>query len=122
MRPRATILLNPQAGHAAITADAIAAALNAAGAEPAIQRAEGTHLHASARDALKDGSRIIVAAGGDGTVSAVASALVGTDAALGVLPLGRLNHFAKDLRIPADLEPAAATIAAVHTMLVDGVR
>lgn len=36
--------------------------------------------------------------------------LVGTDAALGVLPLGTLNHFAKDLRIPTDLEAAAQTI------------
>jgi diacylglycerol kinase family enzyme len=119
MRPRITILLNPQAGHAAITTEAIAAALDAAGAEPTIQQADGAHLHASARDALRDGSRIIVAAGGDGTVSTVASALVGTDAALGVLPLGTLDHFAKDLRIPTDLEPAAATIAAAHTVRVD---
>lgn len=119
MPPRVTILLNPQAGDAAITAEAIATALAAAGAEPTVQQADGAQLHAGARDALKNGSRIIVAAGGDGTVSTVAAALAGSDVALGVLPLGTLNHFAKDLGIPTDLEQAAATIAAAHTTRVD---
>ena len=44
---------------------------------------------------------MLVAAGGDGTVSAVADVLRGSGTALGVLPLGTLNHFAKDLRHPA---------------------
>ena len=46
----------------------------------------------------------VVAGGGDGTVSAVASILAGTPVPLGVLPLGTLNHFAKDLGIPLDLQ------------------
>ena len=52
--------------------------------------------------------RLIVAGGGDGTVSTVAAALVDTGIALGVLPLGTLNHFAKDLGIPLDLDDAVA--------------
>jgi diacylglycerol kinase family enzyme len=52
----------------------------------------------------------VVAGGGDGTVSAVAGALVGTDAALGVLPMGTLNHFAKDVGIPLNLEAAVRNI------------
>jgi diacylglycerol kinase family enzyme len=60
-----------------------------------------------------------VAAGGDGTVNLVASAVVDTDKVLGVLPLGTLNHFARDLRIPFDLEAAAQTIVAGHTIEVD---
>ena len=119
MRPEVTVLLNAHAGHAAVTAEAIADALAGAGAEPAIQPTDGAHLQASVRDAVKDGSRIIVAAGGDGTVSTVASALAGSEVALGVLPLGTLNHFAKDLGIPTDLEQAAAAIAAALTRRID---
>src|SRR5580765_3155809 len=59
----------------------------------------GAELSVLARDAAKSGSEIIVAGGGDGTVSAIAGELVGTEKILGVLPLGTLNHFAKDLRI-----------------------
>ena len=119
MRPKVTILVNSKAGSEAMSPPAIASAFCAAGMEPTVHQVEGVSLHATARGALKDGSRIIVAAGGDGTVSTVASALVGTDVALGILPLGRMNHFAKDLRIPHELEPAANTIAAAHTVLVD---
>lgn len=62
---------------------------------------------------------IIVAGGGDGTINAVASELVGTDKAFGVLPLGTLNHFAKDLNIPVDIEAAVRTIVSGHTTQVD---
>ncbi len=62
---------------------------------------------------------IVVAGGGDGTVSGVAEGLIGTPAVLGVLPLGTLNHFAKDLRIPLDLEKAVGTIAAGRVSCID---
>jgi YegS/Rv2252/BmrU family lipid kinase len=60
--------------------------------------------------AKKWGASVIAAAGGDGTVSAVASCLVRSDLILGVLPMGTLNHFAKDLKIPLDLDSAVETI------------
>jgi diacylglycerol kinase family enzyme len=60
-----------------------------------------------AERAVRNGTSKIVAGGGDGTINAVASVLVETNSTLGVLPLGTLNHFAKDLRIPLDLEDAA---------------
>jgi diacylglycerol kinase family enzyme len=69
--------------------------------------------------AVKENYQTIIAGGGDGTVSSVAGVLVGTDRILGVLPLGTLNHFAKDLHIPIDLEGAMKTIVASHTMQVD---
>jgi len=72
-----------------------------------------------ARRAGRSDSRIVVAGGGDGTINAVASVIIDTDKTLGVLPLGTLNHFAKDLPIPLDLEAAARTIIAGHTTKVD---
>ena len=62
---------------------------------------------------------VVVAGGGDGTLGAVASRLVGTDIRLGVLPLGTLNHFAKDLGIPLSLDDAVRVIAAGHSMQTD---
>ena len=54
----------------------------------------------------------MVAGGGDGTLSCAAGQLAGTGRPLGILPLGTLNHLARDAGIPADLEEAAAVIAA----------
>ena len=65
----------------------------------------------AARAALRRGAKTLVAAGGDGTVSAVASTLLDSGATLGVLPMGTLNHFAKDLQIPLEIEDAACVLA-----------
>jgi diacylglycerol kinase family enzyme len=72
-----------------------------------------------ARGALEHDGRVIVAGGGDGTVSAVASLLAGTDATLGVLPLGTLNHFAKDMGIPLELNDAARNVCEGRCARVD---
>jgi diacylglycerol kinase family enzyme len=79
----------------------------------------GSDVVELARRALSDRTPLIVAGGGDGTISAVASEVVGTDTALGVLPLGTLNHFAKDLHIPLDLESATENILEGHVARVD---
>ena len=62
---------------------------------------------------------VVVAAGGDGTVSTVAAAVARAGKALAILPTGTLNHFARDVGIPIDLEKAAAVIAAGHERKVD---
>jgi diacylglycerol kinase family enzyme len=72
----------------------------------------------AAREA-RSHAAIVVAAGGDGTVSSVAAGIIDSPAALGVLPLGTLNHFAKDVHIPLDLREAVAVIAAGHIGTVD---
>ncbi len=72
-----------------------------------------------ARDAVAQGVRILVAAGGDGTVSAAASALAGSNVTLGVLPMGTLNHFARDMHIPLNLEAAIAIVTRGKTAHCD---
>lgn len=79
----------------------------------------GPEVSSLAHRAAKSEAQTVVAGGGDGTVSAVAAELIDTKKSLGVLPLGTLNHFAKDLHIPLTLEEAAATIIAGHTVQVD---
>lgn len=80
---------------------------------------EGADLPEMAREAVKDGARAVVAGGGDGTVSAIAGALVGSDVALGVLPLGTLNHFAKDLGLPLGEEDAVRAALTGPVVQVD---
>jgi diacylglycerol kinase family enzyme len=91
------------------------AALDARIYEPADPR----ELSVAARESLEAHPEAVVAGGGDGTISAIAAVLAGTSTPLGVLPLGTLNHFAKDAGIPIDLEKAVLTIAARRTRHVD---
>jgi YegS/Rv2252/BmrU family lipid kinase len=75
------------------------------------------------RDALARGYDTIVAVGGDGTVSEVAAALVGTDVPMGVVPGGTANVFAQELGIPLDVDAACALIVGEHsTMRVDAME
>jgi diacylglycerol kinase family enzyme len=71
---------------------------------------------ASVRDAIRSRPDALIAAGGDGTINAIASALRDNDVPLGILPVGTLNHFAKDLGVPSRLPDA---IAANATALIE---
>jgi len=75
----------------------------------------------AAASALKDGCDVLVACGGDGTVNGVASEVPGSQAALGILPLGTLNHFARDLGI-SDLATAEHALIRGNTRMVDVAR
>lgn len=75
-----------------------------------------------AAQAVRDGFKTIVAAGGDGTVNEVVNGLVGSDVALGILPVGTMNVFAAELGLPGDLEEAWAIIQAGRTRRVDLLR
>jgi diacylglycerol kinase family enzyme len=80
----------------------------------------GEDIAALARQAIAQEFDVVVAGGGDGTVNAVASALVGNDAVrLGVIPLGTLNHFARDAGIPTDLRQAVDNIILGEVKAVD---
>jgi diacylglycerol kinase family enzyme len=89
----------------------IARLFRAAGIDARIQAANGrTRIEAVAQRLASQGCRTLVAVGGDGTVSAVASVACETGAALGVIPAGTLNHCAKDLAIPLDWAAAVDVI------------
>ncbi len=97
----------------------ILAALTAAGLEAEVHLCEPARLTQTARELATSGVDAVVAAGGDGTVSAVASALAGGTVPLAVLPLGTLNHFAKDLGMPRELAEACKAIAAGNVVRID---
>jgi YegS/Rv2252/BmrU family lipid kinase len=66
---------------------------------------------------------LVVAAGGDGTVSAVADALAGTNTPLGILPLGTANVLARELGIPLDLDAACRLLVGGHVITsIDAMR
>jgi diacylglycerol kinase family enzyme len=91
-----------------------------AGIEADIHELGRTHeITTTAQEVLRTRPDAIVAGGGDGTISAVAAVVSGTPTPLGVLPLGTLNHFAKDAHIPLDLPKAVQVIAGGHVKRID---
>ena len=119
---QAAVILNASAGNGcnAEFADSLAARFQSRGLGVRVTlAATGEELIEAARRAVAEGVKTIVAGGGDGTLNAVASALQGSDVAFGILPLGTLNHFAKDLGIPLVLDEAIAVISEGHCIRVD---
>ena len=98
-------------GNDADLAARVTGLFEAAGASADVRLVRGGELAEALQAAVARQPDVIAAGGGDGTVSTVAAALAGGPIALGVLPLGTLNHFAKDMRLPLDLEPAVELIA-----------
>jgi diacylglycerol kinase family enzyme len=96
--------INPLSGNA----EAARAALNAAGGFD-IREVEPASLADHVRRVIIAGERRILVAGGDGSIGSAANAMAGTGTELGILPCGTLNHLAKDLGLPLDLEDAART-------------
>jgi len=119
---RITVLLNRGGG--AVSADPkigdrVAEALKKAGVDAEVELVAGGDCAVRCRAIAERGDELLVVGGGDGSISAAASALTGTKTLLGILPLGTLNHFARDLGIPTDLDEAAALIAARPVREVD---
>ncbi len=114
MKRPVVVLLNRGGGAVAADpkiGDKVTKELQQAGVDAEIEMIDGGQCARRCRAIAKRGDGLVVVGGGDGTVSAAASALVGTETLLGILPLGTLNHFARDLRIPTKLEDAAKLIA-----------
>jgi len=80
---------------------------------------DGGEVARRAQEAVDRGDPLLIVGGGDGTISAAAGVLAGTRTKLGILPLGTLNHFARDLGVPVAIEEAAALIATGKARGVD---
>lgn len=88
------------------------------------ETAADTHPKELVKEAIAQNADLVIASGGDGTVSAVAGALIDTGVPLGIIPRGTANAFAVALGIPR-LQPiraACQTILAGHTLKVDAAR
>jgi diacylglycerol kinase family enzyme len=97
----------------------VTAALEAVGIKPSIDAVDGDAIEQRTRAALESGAQLIIVGGGDGSVSAAAQALADSEVALGILPIGTLNHLARDLGVPPDLDQATALIAAGQVRAID---
>ena len=105
------VLLNSSAGTLANSPtqdepQRIRRAFEAGGHSVEVRDVDGAKLEDVTREALKSDVDAIIAGGGDGTLNTIANVVAGSGKAYGVLPLGTHNHFAKDLGIPLELEPA----------------
>ena len=119
---RVPVLLNRAGGSLAADpalADRARDALTAAGLDVEVELLGGGECAVRCRAIAERGDPLVIVGGGDGTISAAASALAGTETLLGILPLGTLNHFARDLGLPTDLGEAARLIAAGKERRVD---
>ncbi len=100
-------------------AEVLLQSLAALGFSASLQIFPGSQLAAATRAAIAHPVEAVLAGGGDGTISAVAAALADTDIALGILPLGTLNHFAKDLGLPLDWQEALTVVGRREIRRVD---
>lgn len=80
---------------------------------------KGSQIAAVAKQAVREGAGVIATLGGDGTQSAVAGALAGTDTVMAVLPGGTFNYFSRGLGLGNDLPEALETLLDGHVTRID---
>lgn len=109
---RTALVVNPSKGGWERALDEVTATAHEAGwPEPGVHLTTRTETgRAQAASAVADGAEVVVAAGGDGTVRAVAHGVAGTSAQLGVVPIGTANLLAHNLDLPKGV-PGAARVA-----------
>jgi diacylglycerol kinase family enzyme len=127
-RTRVDVLLNVSAGtieghDKAALRDTLSSAFEKHGISANLEFLSSAELGAAAERALKRALNrevdAVIVGGGDGSIRTVASVLVGSSVALGILPLGTLNHFAKDLGIPTTVEGAVGVFASETPRSID---
>jgi len=78
-----------------------------------------SQLETVVRNAIKSGIKLIVVAGGDGTIDSVVGAMVGTDVTLGIIPTGTRNNVAFNLGITGDIANSVALLRHGHRLKID---
>ena len=120
---RAKLIFNPSAGAARPSPIEIVDVIHEMQAWKLVPEAylvePGCDLPGVVQDALAQGFRMFVVCGGDGTISAVARSLAGTNATLGVIPIGTQNNTALSLNIPDDIPAAIAILRTGRRIKVD---
>jgi diacylglycerol kinase (ATP) len=116
---KATLLYNPLSGRRRkdrlADVEAVLSVLRNAGVEASAAPTRGaSDAMDQTQQAIAEGCDTVFACGGDGTIHDVLQGLVGTNAAMAIIPLGTANSLAHDLRLP--LSPAAAAKAALTAM------
>jgi len=120
----AFVVLNPVAGNSdpSLIRNAVERRLGGRGWTYKVYETTGRERIAEiVRAALKRGFEVVIAAGGDGTVSGVAGGLVHTGIPLGIIPAGTGNALARDLGIPLDLEEALNLLVGEHETRTIGI-
>jgi diacylglycerol kinase (ATP) len=122
-RLRAKLIFNPSAGAARTSPIEIVDVIHEMQTWKLVPEAylvePGCDLPGVVQDALAQGFRMFVVCGGDGTISAVARSLAGTDATLGIIPIGTRNNTALSLNIPDDIPAAIAILRTGRRIKVD---
>lgn len=121
MGKRVTVILNSGAGSAGDDdiEKTVRSEFERVGCQVTVRRLRsGEELVSTAQGATSE-CDVLVAGGGDGTISAVASVAAQEGKVLGVLPLGTLNHFSKDLGIPQETAGAVDVIAGGNVCPID---
>jgi diacylglycerol kinase (ATP) len=124
--PPPRLIVNPRAGHKlgmptnTATLRAVEEALTAVDLRFDVQQTRWPrHATELARQAVRDGCKLVIATGGDGTVAETVEGLVNTDSVLGIMPLGSIMNMARALCIPRDLRGAARALAEGNVLAMD---
>ncbi|WP_421950711.1 diacylglycerol/lipid kinase family protein [Pelagibacterium sp.] len=102
-----------------VTSDTLRAMFAAHGLEVTIDADPDTQLPDRIQKAIDSDADTIIAAGGDGTVTALATAIIHSDKNLAILPLGTANLLARDLGVPLDLDEAVEALRDMEPLAID---
>jgi diacylglycerol kinase (ATP) len=120
---RATLIFNPASGLPESSPQQLVGILNALQNRNILPEVymvrPNSDVEGTVRRVIKDGIKLVVVAGGDGTIDRVAGAMVGSSATLGIVPTGTRNNVAFNLGIPGTIDEAVALLRDGRRLKID---